>query len=189
VRQGSPASAPWLCIRSKRRYSVLDMTRSTTVAQLSSEFNDFLFAPIAEDRHGMPLSVLSALARLNVDPWQEAARLTSLPREAAIQRLTGLIAELPGGSPTHPGPATNAAGLIRLLPHRADRTVAARNGPLAVGLKPNLVAIAYLVWMAFMLGAQLLTASPESSAHVHNPHVPTTGMVSPTPMLPLDTGP
>ena len=52
---------------------------SVTVTQLSSEFNDFLFAPIAEDRHGMPLSVLSALARQNVDPWQEAANLASLP--------------------------------------------------------------------------------------------------------------
>jgi hypothetical protein len=161
---------------------------SVTVTQLSSEFNDFLFAPIAEDRHGMPLSVLSALARQNVDPWQEAANLASLPQEAAIQRLTGLIAELPGGTPAHPGSATNATDLIGLLPHRADRTIAARKGLLAVGAKPNFVAIAYLVLMAFMLGTQLFTANHESSAQVHNTHAPTTAMASPLSMPPLDTG-
>lgn len=165
------------------------MTHSATVAQLTSAFNDFLFAPITHDAHGMPLSVLSALARLNVDPWQEAANLALLPREAAIQRLTGLIAQLPGGTPANPGPATNAAGLIGLLPQRVDRTLAARKGPFAGDPKPNLVAIACLVWMAFMLGAQLFTASHDSPAQAHTPNVPTTGMVSPKPMQPLDTDP
>jgi len=164
------------------------MTRSTTVAQLSSQFNDFLFARIADDRHGMPLSVLSALARLNVDPWQEAANLASLPPEAAIQRLTALIAELPGGTPAHPGPSTNVAGLINLLSHRAARSMATSEELLAVGPRPNLVAIACLVFMMFIVGAQLFAAKYESSAQVHNAHAPTTGMVSPIPMLPLNTG-
>jgi hypothetical protein len=33
----------------------------------------------------MPLSVLSALARLDVDPWQEAAKLARLLEETATQ--------------------------------------------------------------------------------------------------------
>jgi hypothetical protein len=37
-----------------------------------SEYDDFLFASMGEDRNGLPLSVLSALARLDVDPWEEA---------------------------------------------------------------------------------------------------------------------
>jgi hypothetical protein len=43
-------------------------------AQLGPEFENFLFAPIGEDSNGMVLSVLSALARLDIDPWQEAAK-------------------------------------------------------------------------------------------------------------------
>lgn len=35
----------------------------------------------------MLLSVISALARLGIDPWQEAARLTQLPKELATQHL------------------------------------------------------------------------------------------------------
>lgn len=42
----------------------------------NSEFNAFVFAPIGEERNGMLLSVMSALARRDIDPWQEAARLT-----------------------------------------------------------------------------------------------------------------
>ena len=141
----------------------LIMARSASAAQLSSEFNDFLFAPIAEDRHGMPLSVLSALARLGVDPWQEAAKLVGLPREAAIQQLTALIAQLPGGTPAHPGPATNVAGLIGLLQQCAGPTIAARRGLFGVGAKPNSLAIVYVMFMIFALGTQWIIASHESA--------------------------
>jgi hypothetical protein len=38
-----------------------------------AEFDNFLYASIGADRNGMPLSVLSALARLDLDPWEEAS--------------------------------------------------------------------------------------------------------------------
>ena len=63
------------------------MTRAAAIALPGAEFNDFLFAPIGEDRNGMLVSVLSGLARLDVDPWQEAADLAQLPGETATQRL------------------------------------------------------------------------------------------------------
>ena len=112
----------------------------------------------------MPLSILSALARLDVDPWAEAATLAGLPREAAIQRLTCLIAELPGGTSAHPGPATNTAGLIGLLPHPAGPTIASRAGLFGVGAKPNSLAIVYVIFMIFALGAQWMVANHASSA-------------------------
>lgn len=96
------------------------MTNSASISRLGSEFDDFLFAPIGEDRNGMLLSVLSALARLDIDPWQEAAKLAGLPEESATQRLASLIAELPDEPAAHPGPATIAARLIALLPHPAS---------------------------------------------------------------------
>ena len=66
------------------------MTRQDSVSSLGSDFNDFLYAPISEGRNGMLLSVLSALARLDVDPWEEAAQLAQLPREAGDSEI-GLV--------------------------------------------------------------------------------------------------
>ena len=68
-----------------------------SVSFFRPEFDDFLYAPIGADRNEMPLSVLSALARRDVDPWEEAAELSELPKRTASQRLAALIARLPGG--------------------------------------------------------------------------------------------
>ena len=73
------------------------MTLPSPFALPHSQFNEFLFALIGMERNGMPLSVISALARLEVDPWQEAARLADLPKELAATALDGLIRRLPGG--------------------------------------------------------------------------------------------
>jgi hypothetical protein len=59
------------------------------------QFDNFLFAAVAEGRNGMQVSVLSALARLGVDPWQEAKVLAGISKEAAHERLDGLIVGLP----------------------------------------------------------------------------------------------
>jgi hypothetical protein len=75
--------------------SVVGMTRTTSLSPLGSEFDNFLFAPIGEDKNGMLLSVVSALARLDVDPWQEAGELARLPPESAIARLASRISALP----------------------------------------------------------------------------------------------
>jgi hypothetical protein len=85
---------------------------------LGSEFDDFLFAPIAEDRNGMSLSVVSLLGRMDLDPWQEAASLAGLPPEAAVQRLASLLDLLPGPPLQQPDPDTTAARLVALLPRR-----------------------------------------------------------------------
>jgi hypothetical protein len=70
------------------------MTHPEPTPRIGREFDKFLFATIGDDRHGQPLSVLSALARSDVDPWQEAAGLSRISREAAARRLSGLIAAL-----------------------------------------------------------------------------------------------
>jgi hypothetical protein len=61
------------------------MSSSASVSILGTEFDDFLFAPIGEDRNDTPLSVLSVLARLDIDPWQEADKLARLPGEACLR--------------------------------------------------------------------------------------------------------
>src|SRR5208337_2391413 len=95
---------------------VFDMTHAALTPLLGREFDGFLFAPIDDDRNGAGLSVVSALARLDVDPWKEAASLARMPKELAVNRLTSLIASLPKGSITRLSPQLIAARLIGLLP-------------------------------------------------------------------------
>ena len=68
----------------------------------------------------MLLSVLSALARMNVDPRKEAAALAELPRKEAVHRLSCLIEALPVRPSAPEDPVTIAARLIKLLPHRSS---------------------------------------------------------------------
>jgi hypothetical protein len=110
------------------------MTGSVWATSLGSEFDDFLFAPIAEESNGMLLSVISALARLDLDPWQEAIKLAGLPRETATKRLASLlIAALTGGPSAHLDPGTIAARLIALLPRRASSSVESRKMLIGTG--------------------------------------------------------
>ena len=100
------------------------MTHSALASVLGSDFDGFLYAPLGEDRNDVPLSVLSALARLDFDPWQEAANLARMSRESATQRLASLILALPGGPLAHLDARTISARLIALLPHRGGVDIA-----------------------------------------------------------------
>lgn len=84
------------------------------------EFEAFLYASVDEDKVDLPLSVLSALSRLDLDPWVEAARLAELPKASAAHRLAELIAKLPDASNAHRNCEALAARLVRLLPKRGD---------------------------------------------------------------------
>ena len=71
------------------------MVLRSAYAPVFPEMDPFLFASVGEEVGGIPLSVLSALARLGLDPRNEAARLSHLTREAAASQLGRLFAELP----------------------------------------------------------------------------------------------
>jgi hypothetical protein len=113
------------------------MSSSASVSVLGTEFDDFLFAPIGEDRNDMPLSVLSALARLDIDPWQEADKLARLPGETATQRLASLIAALPDWPSMHLDHGTIAARLIALLPRRTRSNIPSRETLLGGKSRPT----------------------------------------------------
>lgn len=90
---------------------------SSAVIRTNREFDDFLQAPVSAPSDQMPLSVLSALTRLDVDPWGEASELSKLSKEKAINRLEQLIARIPPmASATVDGRAV-ATRLVELLPH------------------------------------------------------------------------
>jgi hypothetical protein len=77
-----------------------------------SNMNSFLFADIGTEREGMTLSVLSALSRLGIDPWQKAEHLARLPRAAAMTIAARLVLLLPhhAAAPSAAGPKVVADG-------------------------------------------------------------------------------
>lgn len=92
------------------------MTDAARTPLIGREFDSFLFASIGDDRHGQPLSVVSTLARSNVDPWQEAAELSRMSRRAATARLTALIVALPGEPIAAPSIDSIVRNLVGRLP-------------------------------------------------------------------------
>jgi hypothetical protein len=120
------------------------MRSSASVSGLTPEFDDFLFARINADSEETPLSVLSVLARLGLDPWEEAAKLAQLPRASAVQRLVALIAAIPSA---YPDARTVSNRLICLLPSPPRPSVPHR--PKLVF--SDLLSTRLAVWIAFAL--------------------------------------
>ena len=86
-------------------------------APLRPDLDSFLFAVLREERNGVPLSTISALTQLGLDPWEEAGRLASLAQRDAVERLTGLLLRLPGPNrPLAEEARQIAVALIDLLP-------------------------------------------------------------------------
>jgi hypothetical protein len=81
-----------------------------------SGYELFLSAPLWEETGGAPLSVMSAFARLGLEPWGEADRLGRLPRHRAVSALSTSLSELPINGISLPNYAAIAARLVELLP-------------------------------------------------------------------------
>jgi hypothetical protein len=144
------------------------MTPAASVSFFSSEFNEFLYAPVGSERNGATLSVLSALARLNIDPWREAAELSELPKRTAAHRLASLIARLPANPWPQADCQAIADRLIEFLPRRssgASSTADAR-GSRRISVVPIMIAA------ALGLAVLLIAASREPSSRVDHDDVP-----------------
>lgn len=102
------------------------MTRSISVGAPATGFERFLYTLVGQDHNGLPLSVLSVLARRDVDPWEEALQLSRLPEDKAVKRLIGLLGAEPRESVETQEPAL-ATRLIRLLPRPRDPAPLVRN--------------------------------------------------------------
>jgi hypothetical protein len=68
----------------------------------------------------MLLSVLSALARMNFDPWEEASRLTAMPKATAQRTLVSILGLVPNRSLEPSETGVIAARLVGLLPQLRD---------------------------------------------------------------------
>jgi hypothetical protein len=142
------------------------MTRSSSFSVIGCKFDDFLFSRIGEDKNDTPLTVLSALARSGIDPWQEAAELAGLPRETAIKRLASSIAALPDRPLAHFEHGTTAARLIALLPRQtnSDAPLGETQANVNDATKFRAGLYMYIVLIAFMLVSQWMVTSRQTSA-------------------------
>jgi len=163
-----------------------EMIRAAPVFALAPEFDNFLFASIGEEKNGMLLSVISALARLDLDPRQEAANLAQLPKTTATRRLASLIESLPDGPSTHLDPGTTAARLIAHLPRRMGLIATSAETPLRIGTSAMLQSQAArhlyiaLILMA-LFGGLGIAATQRSAARVSNSDAATSStVVAPT---------
>ncbi|MBI2741573.1 MAG: hypothetical protein HYX38_34190 [Rhodospirillales bacterium] len=147
-----------------------------------SEYNPFLFARVRSAPHGPgaegdDLTVLSALTRLQLDPWQEAGRLADLPSDAASRTLAEALARLPELNWQAADAAVAARRLVALLPDGAVPAVpltpevsAARGGaaddPGAGAQRPAVPT--WLVW-AVLAAAALAVVSHLQHDDKHEP--------------------
>ncbi len=124
------------------------MTVSSSFGRV--EFNAFLFASVGEDKSGVELTVLSALTRLGFDPWQEAARLSELPRETAARTLASAFALLPEGDWKIPQMGALAARLVDCLPRPGALPIAVIASARRDG-KAALRPMRWLFWLALAI--------------------------------------
>jgi hypothetical protein len=134
------------------------MTRNLWASPIGPAFDPFLYASIGEDPNGTPLSLLSALARMDIDPWGEAQSLAKMPPGAATDRLAALIAASPEDPNAVAGARRVALQLVALLPRKtapslpsadaASRALSSESSGFGLGFSAILFALAMilLVW-------------------------------------------
>jgi hypothetical protein len=151
------------------------MTRADSIFLPQTEFDAFLFAQIGEDENAMPFSVLSALARQDIDPWQEAAKLARLPRKIAAERLASLISAPPGGLAAHLDAAVVATRLIAFLPVGRSSSAVSPNEKIGLRVWADRRVIIVAIISIVVLGATWSLAIRQSQTHVHMDRAPSAG--------------
>jgi len=134
------------------------MSASDVLHPDGSDYDAFLFAEVGEDSTGASVTVLSALARLNLEPWTEARELSRLGRESAQKRLAihfQAITDIPALAGAS---EDSAAKLVSLLPKRTPLRVSkspearTKSFPKLSMSWPTmaLVGVVVLMWIFYM---------------------------------------
>ena len=134
------------------------MDHRARFSTLSASYDDFLFAPVWEDANGMRVSVLSALARMNVDPWEEATRLAAMPKAIAEKTLLSILDLVSGGIWKSTEAAAISARLVRLLPQPGQAAAETANAATGTAIAATGTAKVsaqrtnyWWVWLGFWL--------------------------------------
>jgi hypothetical protein len=128
------------------------MALSARFSLLHSDLNNFLFASVGDEQNGMPLSVVSAFTRLGLDPWEEGARLATLPKPRAVEALAPMIARLSIDRSQPSDNLTISQRLVELLPARGQAAAWDREQAAAKDKKQSHA----MIWLACLLAAAVL---------------------------------
>ena len=142
------------------------------LTNLDARFDRFLYAPLCE-RDDIKVSVLSALTRQDIDPWELAAQLTRLPKAQAVKSLASIMEELDCRKWSHSEANEVATRLVEFLPSRNNSDLARFS---MKSLKEHLV-----VWVTFGIfwGMLALYArTPQETANNNNDLSATRSVVS-----------
>jgi hypothetical protein len=108
----------------------------------------------------MKLSVLSALARGDIDPWEEAGRLAAMPRANATSELISRL-DLTSAKYLNPSDAEKIAmRLVRLLPRGDDGSAIASTGATRIVAQQK---NHWLVWLGFGIAISLLSQQHQAT--------------------------
>ncbi|MVT67285.1 hypothetical protein GPL21_19475 [Bradyrhizobium pachyrhizi] len=144
-------------------------TKSTSV--LPSRYDDFLYAVI-EDSNGTRISVVSALARLDVDPWEEAASLDEMIRARAQKRLVSMLDQVSGQNWRDAEKKAVASRLVGLLP-----TFRGRANPMPGSEVSVRVLLCVAIFWGFLLATAALTYNDHKTSAVAESHASVTAPV------------
>jgi hypothetical protein len=122
-----------------------------------ARYAPFLHNAVGEDTRGASVTVLSMLARLGVDPWQEAAELAALPAAAARQRLGMLVARFADVPSAGPARVELVSRLLSFLPRKAAAPGTAGNGSVPMAAAPAAGTI--LIWLIGLAALLVLVVS------------------------------
>jgi hypothetical protein len=169
-----------VCLSQNRRITV-DQSR---FSNLSADYNDFLFATVCEDANGTQLTVLSALARIDVDPWEEAGRLAAMPSADAARALISMLDHACGKNNDVAEAEATATRLVQLLP-RSGSSAAVGLAPMATAgamkdplqsYKASLKSY-WWVWIGLAVVVSFITPRPDAAT---NPTMAQTALHEPT---------
>ncbi|MGL4414825.1 hypothetical protein [Roseinatronobacter monicus] len=135
------------------------MSRLDYFHQGGTPFDGFLYAELGQDRVGNTVSVLSALARLGRDPWDEAADLSALSSEGARKRLAGTLGRFHDVPAYGQDSGATIMRLVALLPSASNQKASTgtdlTSRVKALGFGP-VFAVLTLIWFlvqTFVIGS------------------------------------
>jgi hypothetical protein len=135
-----------------------EMTESGIQLRRDPAFQRFLGASVGKDANGTKVTVLSMLARLGVDPWDEAADLSAMPEGPAGHKLEALIARFRDVPTLVADRGRIASDLVAFLPRPPTAATVRPGGATARPALPRfgaplywiIVTILFLGWVVVL---------------------------------------
>ncbi|MEH6646730.1 hypothetical protein [Sulfitobacter sp.] len=128
------------------------MTLSTMKLSRDPEFEPFLGAQMGQDQRGANVSVLSMLARLEIDPWSDLADMKEITARKRLEALLGRFKDVPTLVTDR---SRVALALLAHLPERRPKTkTAAKEGavqsrqlPFGMVMFWGVAAVLLFIWV------------------------------------------